>query len=311
MASDPVRLLLSDAASLLAAAGIESPALDAEILLEHVSGIPRLRRRLGIDPAPPPEVIGTFLSLVRRRADRIPLQHLVGTAPFLELSLRVNTHVLVPRPETEQLALLARRRLPAGTRARVLDLGTGSGCLALALATHEPLLEVHAVDLSSQALEVARQNAEAIGVADRVRFHLRDAFGPDARLEDLGAFDLIVTNPPYIPSDEIPKLMPEVRGHDPHLALDGGPDGLAPYRTLAMRADRWLLPGGWILAEFGDDQEVELAQLFADAGWPEISIEKDLSGRDRILIVRASRCGRGRMNQGAAPEDDRKRFHHG
>jgi release factor glutamine methyltransferase len=152
-----------------------------------------------------------------------------------------------------------------------------------------PNAQIHAFDLSPEALDVARTNATHLGLLDRVSFHLQDAFSPSADLSAHAPFDLIVTNPPYIPDAEIPSLMPEVRDHDPLLALAGGPDGLAPYRTLAHGAQRWLQPSGWLLAEFGDGQAPELARIFRSPAWDHISFEKDLSGRDRILIVRPSR----------------------
>ncbi len=281
--------LVVEAAKTLAAAGVDEPTLEAERLLEHVTGVPFLRRRIGMAQETTAGEITRFRTLVQQRAERIPLQHLIGTAPFLHLTLQVSRHVLVPRPETEQLALLAQKILTHSPRARVADLGTGSGCLALHLASMHPDARIHAFDLSPEALEIARTNATNLGLLDRVSFHLQDAFSPSADLTAHTPFDLIVTNPPYIPDAEIPSLMPEVRDHDPLLALAGGPDGLAPYRTLAHRAHRWLQPSGCLLAEFGDGQATELARIFRTPAWGHISFEKDLSGRDRILIVRPSR----------------------
>ncbi len=303
--------LLRDASALLESAGIDSPLLEAELLLEHVSGVPRLRRRIGDSHPLPAEQAEEFREWVRQRCLRIPLQHLLGTTDFLDLRLRVTRDVLVPRPETEQLALAARERLPARHGIRIADLGTGSGCLALALAHGRPDLEVHAIDLSPAALGVARNNAVRLGLGDRVQFHSMDAFGPESPLETLGRFDLIVTNPPYIPSADILELMPEVKDHDPLLALDGGPDGMAPYRVLAQRAQEWLQPQGWLLAEFGDGQAGALVELFRAHGWSEISIGKDLSGRDRFLIVRASRPENPATHLGASREDVPHRSHHG
>ena len=303
--------VLAEAAQALAAAGIDEPTLEAERLLEHVTGIPFLRRRIGMAQEPPAGEIARFHDLVKKRAQRIPLQHLLGTAPFLQLTLHVSRHVLVPRPETEQLALLAQKTLVDIPRARVADLGTGSGCLALHLASVHPNAQIHAFDLSPEALDVARTNATHLGLLDRVTFHLQDAFSPSADLTAHAPFDLIVTNPPYIPDAEIPSLMPEVRDHDPLLALAGGPDGLAPYRTLAHRAYRWLQPSGWLLAEFGDGQAPELARIFQTPAWGHISFEKDLSGRDRILIVRPSRI-EAPVNPLRPDRDDvPDRSHHG
>jgi release factor glutamine methyltransferase len=303
--------LVAEAAKTLAAAGVEEPTLEAERLLEHVTGVPFLRRRIGMAQKPTPDALVRFRDLVQQRARRIPLQHLIGTAPFLQLTLEVSRHVLVPRPETEQLALLAQKLLADIPNARVADLGTGSGCLALHLAASRADLRIHAFDLSPEALDVARTNATHLGLLDRVTFHLQDAFGPDADLTAHAPFDLIVTNPPYIPDGEIPSLMPEVRDHDPILALAGGPDGLAPYRTLANRAHRWLRPSGWLLAEFGDGQSPELARIFRTPDWDHISFEKDLSGRDRILIVRPSRFEAPVNPLRPARDDVPDRSHHG
>jgi len=304
-------LLLTDATQRLAAAGIEEAGLEAERLLEHVSGVPFLRRRIGMGTALDADAETRFLELLDQRARRIPLQHLLGTAPFLDLTLHVSRHVLVPRPETEQLALLARKHLPTTPDPRVADLGTGSGCLALVLASSRTDVHVHAFDVSPEALDVARHNAEHLRLASQVSFHLQDAFGPHADLSRLGPFDLIVTNPPYIPDAEIPSLMPEVRDHDPRLALAGGPDGLGPYRTLAHRAHRWLRPSGCLLAEFGDGQAPELARIFRTPHWDHISFEKDLSGRDRILIVRPSRFEAPVNTQRPDRDHVPDRSHHG
>jgi release factor glutamine methyltransferase len=281
--------LLGRATARLVAAGIESPEIEAELLLEHVTGIPRLRRRIGLAPVVDPAQADAFLAFIERRTHRVPLQHLVGFADFLDLRIRVTPDVLIPRPETEQLVLRARERLPFRPGVQVADLGTGSGCIALAMAATRPDVRADAFDLSGPALGIARGNAALNGLQDRITFHQAGVFGPDARLVEGRAYDLIVTNPPYIPTGELAELMPEVRDHDPRLALDGGPDGLTPYRNLALLAQDWLNTGGWLLAEFGDGQADDLRRIFATHGWSEISIEKDLSGRDRILIVRTSR----------------------
>lgn len=281
--------LLGHATARLAAAGIESAGIEAELLLEHVTGIPRLRRRIGLAPAVEASQTTAFLSLIEQRTQRVPLQHLVGFADFLDLRIRVTPDVLIPRPETEQLVLRARERLPSRPDVRVADLGTGSGCIALAMASTRTDVRVDAFDLSGAALEIARENAVLNGLQEQVSFHQGSVFSPDVRLVEGRAYDLIVTNPPYIPTGELAELMPEVRDHDPRLALDGGPDGLTPYRNLAFLAQDWLQTGGWLLAEFGDGQAENLHRTFTAHGWSEISIEKDLSGRDRILIVRSSR----------------------
>jgi release factor glutamine methyltransferase len=287
--------LLADAARRLAAAGLDSPRLEAELLLEAVTGVPRLRRGIRDPGLPDGDSLRQFEEWLQQRCRRVPFQHLTGTAPFLDFDLRVTSDVLIPRPETECLALCARRLVPSGG-GRVIDLGTGSGCLALALALARTDLEIHAVDVSAAALLVARGNAGRLGLLDRVRFHQADVFGEHPFPTQWGRFDLVMTNPPYIPRQDIAMLQPEVRDHDPHLALDGGVDGLDPYRQLARRGLSLLNDTGWLLAEFGDGQGDALTGIFARHGWTDISLEKDLSGRDRILIVRPPRS-----NQSSTP----------
>jgi release factor glutamine methyltransferase len=279
-----VRETLRHTADRLHRAGVESGRLEAEWLLAHVLGLPRLQ--LFLDQARPlKEAEAEALEpLVRQREKRKPLQHILGTAEFCGRVFAVNRHVLIPRPETELLAQLAfELGRASGHTPRVLDYGTGSGCLAITLALELAGVEVHAVDISSEALAVAQANAAELGATDKVRFHLGDGFmalPPDLR------FDLIVTNPPYIPSAEIATLEPEVRDFDPALALDGGADGLDFYRRLAEEAPAWMLPGGQMMAEFGEGQGPDLRAIFEQAGWTVEAILPDDTGRERMLHVK-------------------------
>jgi release factor glutamine methyltransferase len=273
----------------LVAAGIDSGRLETEMMLAQLREEPRLNlwlQRGDVLTEGQREKLQDWLA---RRSTREPIQHILGWAPFLDFELHVTRDVLVPRPETEVLAQLAIQRLAGAAAPRVLDWGTGSGCLALAIAQAVPSAEVHALDVSPDALRIARANAIAYRLADRIRFHPGDGFAAlDSEFRDpQNAFDLIVTNPPYSPAAEVETLDPEVRLHDPRLALVGGDDGLECYRRLAAEALGWLKPGGWLLAEFGDGQAPALTELFGKAGWLIEAVEKDLSGRDRILIVRA------------------------
>jgi release factor glutamine methyltransferase len=271
----------------LAKRGVDSPRLQVELLLAAVLGLPRLQLYLNFErPVGEPE-LSRLREMVRRRGQREPLQHILGTAHFCGLELAVNRHVLVPRPETEQLADLALAFLksrPSRSQAppRVLDLGTGSGCLALWLARQCGDARVWAVDLSPEALGVARANAAAHGMTERIEFLEGDLF---VAVPAGARFDLIVSNPPYIPSAEIDTLQPEVRDHDPRQALDGGADGLAFHRRIAAEAPGRLGQGGVLVVEFGDGQGGALRELFAGDHWKSGQVEKDLSGRERFFIA--------------------------
>lgn len=274
-------------AAALAAAGVESPRLESEWLLAHVLAVPRLALVVEGTRVVADAEWRAFENLVTERAKRRPLQHLVGSVSFCGLELAVNSNVLIPRPETELLAERAWEfaRALAVAEARspvVLDFGTGSGCLALAVAAECPGAMIHAVDVSAEALVVARANAARNGIEGRVWFYLGDGF---AALPRGLRFDLLVSNPPYIPTDELAALPPEVREHDPRLALDGGADGLDFYRRLAAEAHKFLQPHGRMLLEFGDGQGAALREIFGVAPWRVEMVLPDWSGRERILIA--------------------------
>ena len=281
-----IRTAIQSHEAFLASKGVESPRLQVELLLAHLLKLPRLQLYLDLDREVPQRELGQLEELVQRRAERVPLQHLIGSVSFNGLELEVNGDVLIPRPETEILAQLAVQRLSDQKKPApvALDFGCGSGCLAIALAVGVPGAMVHAIDCSEAALAVARRNAQRHGVAERIRFHLGDGFA--ALPETTQPFDLLVSNPPYISTSEIATLDPEVRDHDPRLALDGGADGLDFYRRLAAEAPAFLLPGAPGLLEFGDAQEDDLRRLFSGSDWVFEAIENDLSGRPRIVIAR-------------------------
>jgi release factor glutamine methyltransferase len=271
----------------LAQRGVESPRLQVELILAHVLRMPRLKLYLEFNrPLSEAEASDTR-SLVKRRGQREPLQYLLGSTSFCGLEIEVNPHVLIPRPETEFLAerawTLLKERADE-TPPLVLDLCTGSGCLAIAIASHCPSAMIHAIDISDKALDVARRNAQRHGFADRIMFFQGDVFHAPPRD---AKFDLIVSNPPYIPTADVSTLQPEVRDHEPMGALDGGPDGLSIIRRIANEAPGHMLPGGWLALEFSDGQGDALRKLFALPPWTEVSIEKDFSRRERILIARA------------------------
>ena len=225
--------------------------------------------------------------LVKRRGDREPLQHILGTTSFCGLEMQVTPAILIPRPETELLAEKAWLYLHGlgqieDRRLRFLDWGTGSGCLALAIASHCPQVEVHALDVSSEALQVARTNASRHHLPRPIVFYQSNGF---QSLPQGTRFDLIVSNPPYIPSGEIEHLDPEVRDHDPRLALDGGADGLEYYRRLAVEAPAFIVPQGGLMLEIGDHQSEAVQALMTASGWKVRWVEDDYHRQPRILLV--------------------------
>lgn len=271
----------------LAEAGIEFAQADVEWLLAHVTGHSRTQLILRRTDALSASDEVRFTGLLAQRAQRIPLQHLVGTADFLSHTFTVSPAVLTPRPETEQLALhfierLKRLNLP---KARVLDWGTGSGCLAISIAAALPEASVTALDQSTGALEVAQRNAENILGLGRVQFFQGNGF--NALPPGTPPFDGLISNPPYIPADEILSLQPEVRDFDPHSALDGGVDGLEFYRAIAAEGVNFMVPGALAAFEFGDGQASAVREIFEAKNWCVECVEKDLSERDRVLIVHA------------------------
>jgi len=265
--------------------GVESPRLQVELLLAATLRMPRLKLYLDFERVLAPEQIQTLRELVLQRGRHIPLQHLLGNTSFCGHDIIVNRDVLIPRPETEQLAERALEFLnawPGKSPLHALDFGTGSGCLALTLALALPRLEIDAVDISEAALSVARRNIQHHGVADRIELLHGDGF--DA-LAAGRRYALILSNPPYIPTADIATLDPEVRDHDPHDALDGGADGLDFYRRLATDAAPWLAPGGRSMVELGHGQKEAVSQLFTQAGWQIRGVHDDDNGIPRIFIA--------------------------
>ena len=270
----------------LAKKGVDSPRLQAELLLSHLLRVPRMRLYLDFERQLQAAEQDQLRELVKRRGQREPLQHIVGSTSFCGLEIAVNRHVLVPRPETEQLAELGWQflnSLPASPAPSTLDFGTGSGCLAIALAAKCPACRVVALDVSPDALIVARQNAAQHQLHSRIEFIEGNGF---AALPQSQRFNLIISNPPYIPSAEIPGLQPEVRDFDPRAALDGGTDGLEFYRLLAREAAKFLQPGGKLMAEIGDGQEREASEVFREQMWIVEAVKLDYNSRPRMLIAR-------------------------
>lgn len=266
----------------LASRGVENARLEAEWLLCAATGLDRVGLYLNFEKPLDDEELAAYRAMVARRGRREPLQHILGTQEFCGLEFEVTPDVLIPRHDTETLVNEALARMPdAGS---VLDIGTGSGCIAIALARRLPGVPVTAVDISEAALTVARRNAERNTVA--IEFLAGSLLEPVAGRH----FDLIVSNPPYIPSSDIPALEPEVRDFDPRGALDGGADGLDVYRILIPAAAACLNPGGWLLLEVGAGQAADVARMVQTAGvYGEPVITSDGGGIERVVGAMKSR----------------------
>jgi release factor glutamine methyltransferase len=264
--------------------GVDSPRLQVELLLGHVLRMPRLQLYLQYDRELTPSEMDPLRELVRRRGDREPIQHLTGSTSFCGWEIEVTPAVLVPRPETERLAEIAVDLIGAnGEGSHCLDFGTGSGCLAVAIAAQCPTLQVDAVDVSAAAVAVARRNLARHGLSGRVTVYEGDGFSP---LPAERRYGLIVSNPPYIPTGDIPGLEPEVRNFDPRGALDGGEDGLKYYRRLAMEASGRLENGGRLALELGDGQEMAVSEIFRGHNWIVERVERDYNGTPRVWVGR-------------------------
>lgn len=224
-----------------------------------------------------------YRGMIEKRRRRCPLQQILGSQEFMGLEFYVNQHVLIPRQDTETLVELVLEQ-QKNQKIRLLDLCTGSGCIAISLAVKGGYQLVTAADISEEALKVARRNWEKLGTeTQEMKFCQGDLFG--ALEADTEAFDVITANPPYIPTDVIRGLEPEVRDHEPMLALDGTADGLHFYRRIAAEAGRWLRPGGRIYLEIGYDQGEAVSGLLAEAGFTKIQVIKDLPGKDRVVAA--------------------------
>ncbi|ROS78476.1 peptide chain release factor N(5)-glutamine methyltransferase [Cellulomonas sp. PhB143] len=297
--------LVRDAARDLAQAGVPSPRVDAELLLAHAAGTARdavrhaalLGRDLGslatAGGPSPDDVVARLAALVARRAAREPLQHLTGLAPFRHLELAVGPGVFVPRPETEEVARVAIDESAAVVRrtgtALVADLCTGSGAVALAVATEVPGTVVHAVELDAAAHGWARRNVDAVAARTGARVALVRGDARTALRGLDGRCDVVVSNPPYVPPDAVPRD-PEVAHHDPAVALYGlGADGLEVPRGVAAAAARLLRPGGLLVMEHAEVQSAAARRLVADAGFVDVATVADLTGRDRMVVARRGR----------------------
>lgn len=274
--------------------GIDTARLDAEVLLAATLGVDRVYLYTHFDQPLQPKELERLREAVKRRLRREPVAYIVGYKEFWSLRFKVNANVLIPRPETELLIHESLKIWSAAEKVskpfKVLDIGTGSGAISVTLAKEITQAFITATDISETALAVARENAQGIGVGDRIQFLQGDLFTP---IPNGTTFDLIVTNPPYIPCDQFPSLMPEVRDFEPRVALDGGEEGLNFYRRALPQIGRFLGPAGWFLGEIGPWQKEGLVGMVQeDSDLELIDFVKDYSGIDRVFKAR-KRCGLG------------------
>ena len=263
----------------------KTPRLDADLLLADVLGLERVQLYARVESEVEPADRKAFRALVKRRAEGEPVAYLVGHREFWQLDLETDDRALIPRPETEVLVEVALEKLPEPEGdLRVADIGTGTGAVAFALAGERPDIRILATDNSEEALELAGENAEALGLDERVGLVESDLF--ESIPPEWGPFDLIVANPPYVPEEDRDEVMIDVRQHEPEEALFAGPDGLAVLERLIPQAYERLAEGGWFATEIGHQQGERVAELFADAGFDEVEVRQDYSDHDRVVVGR-------------------------
>lgn len=282
-----VKALLKEAAVALSEAGVDTPALDADLLMMHHLKVDRVGLFMASADSLSPASLDGFLWLLERRMTREPLAYITGSTGFWDLELDVVPGVLVPRPDTETLIESALAVLPSSQekKCRMVDLGTGSGAIALSMASALPGHEIIATDRSEVALEAARKNALKNGLEESVAFVRGVWF--EAFSEEVGVFDVILSNPPYIPSADIDELEPEVAVHEPRLALDGDVDGLRDYRVIIEGCRKHLAPGGWLLLEMGFDQRDAVREILDATGLFESIVHiNDYAGNNRVVRAR-------------------------
>lgn len=268
------REALAEGTEALEAAGIDTARLDAWYLLENVCHITRQYFYLHDEEEIRDEERQEYELAIRKRAERVPLQYITGEQEFMGMTFKVNPNVLIPRQDTEILVEEILKLCKPGDR--VLDLCTGSGCIIISMVRNLPSIEAYAGDISRQAINVAKENAKLNQTAVVFeKSNLFEAFN--------GKFNIIVSNPPYIPSAEIPKLMPEVRDFEPHEALDGLEDGLYFYRKIVAGSVEYLLDGGILCMEIGYDQGPAVTEMMKQFGFQDVTVIKDLAGLDRVI----------------------------
>lgn len=280
--------LLKEGTQILINGGIEEARLDAWLLLGYTAGITRAWYYAHDDQKPGQEIADRYRELCTRRAERIPLQHLTGKAYFMGYEFDVDERVLIPRQDTEILAEEALRLLADKRSPEILDMCTGSGCLLLSILMEKEDAHGTGVDISEGALAVAEKNRKNLHLEERALLVKSDTFSGEYFQKNSSEhpmeYDMLISNPPYIPTADIQQLMDEVRLHDPVLALDGKEDGLYFYRRITEEALRYLKPGGWLLYEIGCDQGEAVSRIMRTNDFSNIAVKKDLAGLDRVVL---------------------------
>lgn len=264
---------------------MDSPRLCAEILLAQALEWHRIDLYTRFEEVVPAEALDCFRELIRRRAAREPIQHLTGGTEFWSLPIQCDARAFVPRPETEVVVQVALSLLADRTKPVIADLGTGTGCIAIALARELPEATIVASDLSADAPALAAENVAAQHLDDRIRLLEGDLAAPLLADGLGGCFDLVACNPPYIADSEMETLPPEVRDHDPRIALSGGPDGLDVTRRLVQECPALLKPGGFLVIEMGKGQAASVTELFNRAGWCDVKTHLDTAGIERVIAA--------------------------
>lgn len=266
--------------------GLQTPRLDAEVLLAEALSLDRVGLYTHFDQPLKPDELGRFKKLIVRRLRREPVAYILGRREFWSLSFKVTPDVLIPRPETEALVSEALKILSPSEEKdlSILEIGTGSGAVSVALAKELSTAWVVATDLSAKALSIAGENALRHGVRERIQFLQGDLFQPLAKQSK---FNLVITNPPYIPREQVPALMPEIRDFEPRIALDGGLDGLDFFRRALPGVGEFLIRGGWFLAEMGEGQEDRILKIAGEvSNLEDFDFARDLSGTKRVFKAR-------------------------
>jgi len=266
--------------------GLESARLDAELLLAHALGTDRIRLIVDAERLLSPDELKSYRELIKRRRTAEPVAYLLGRREFYGFELRVDRRVLIPRPDSEALVEVALERTRSSSMyGRALDLCTGSGCVAIALARQRPSWRITGIDLSEQAIELARDNALRLGAVWGVRWLAGDLCAPLSPSEH---FELVCANPPYVPSAEVDALEPTIREFEPRLALDGGPDGLVVIRRILEQALPRLRSGGILALEVAAGQSSSVAELFERAGLKDVERKRDYGGHERVVSGRSA-----------------------